>query len=175
MPLWEKSQQTLRGKLDGRDPTLGEKNSLRNAEVVRLVVIQWPAGIVPSRQQGNRVRVKPRILERVHALDDFLFLKVDHGHRTVAHPWQVQQGVLHEGVMLVGREADMMRAFGDWDRLDQLGLFDAAAHIEDVQISGLRRRDIETVPLAVKIDLQRHAAPDAREVECLRCRKNPSS
>ena len=26
-------------------------------------------------------------------------------------PWQVKQGILHEGVMLVGRERDMMRAF----------------------------------------------------------------
>ena len=72
-------------------------------------------GVVPSRQQGYRVRVKPGILERVHTLYDFLFLKVDHGHRTVAHPWQVQQGILHEGVTLVGRDPDMMRAFGSWD------------------------------------------------------------
>ena len=29
-------------------------------------------------------------------------------------PWQVKQGILHEGVMLVGRERDMMRAFGNY-------------------------------------------------------------
>lgn len=94
-------------------------------------------GVVPSRQQNDTVRVKPRILERVHVLYDFLFLKVDHGHRTVAHPWQVQQGILHEGVMLVGRDRDMMRAFGNWDRFDQLRLLHAAAHVENVQIYGL--------------------------------------
>ena len=62
MPLWEKSQQTLRGKLDGRDPTLGEKNSLRNAEVVRLVVIQWPAGLYQAGSRAIEFGLNPASL-----------------------------------------------------------------------------------------------------------------
>ena len=120
------------------------------------------------RQQDQTVRVEPRVLERVHALDDFLLLEVDHGHRPVAHARKVQQSVLHEGIALVGRDPDVVRALGDRDRFDQLRLLQAAAHIEDVQVSGLRGRDIETVRLAVEIDLQGHAARDGREVECLR-------
>ena len=123
-----------------------------------------PAQIIPFGQQYDAVGVEAHVLERVHGSDNLLRLEVDDGDRTVPHPRQVNERVLHEAVASVACQANMVCTLAGLHRFDQRRLGRVPRQIKDMQQARVGGGDVHGLAIVDKVHLQRHPAFDRRQI-----------